>query len=192
MDASILFKERSMATVTLKGNECNLAGNEVNVGGVAPAVTVVASEGLADKVVGGPSEKIQVIAVVPSLDTPVCAAETRKFNEEAASITDAEVVVVSMDLPFAASRFCAAEGIENLTVTSDFRNKDFANTYGVLIADGPLAGVTCRAIFVVNKDGRVTYKQIVPEITDEPDYAAALNAAKGVGALGVSCCGVCQ
>ncbi len=181
-----------MATVMLKGNECNLAGNEINVGGVAPQVTVVASEDLADKVVGGPSDKVQVIVVVPSLDTPVCAAETRKFNAEAASIADAEVVVVSMDLPFAASRFCAAEGIENLTVASDFRNKAFANDYGVLIADGPLAGVTCRAIFVVNKDGRVTYKQIVPEITDEPDYAAALNAAKGVGALGVSCCGSCQ
>ena len=181
-----------MATVTLKGSECNLTGNEVNVGSVAPQVTVVASEGLEDKVVGGASENVQVIIVVPSLDTPVCATETRKFNEEAASITGTDVTVVSMDLPFAASRFCAAEGIENLTVASDFRNKAFANAYGVLIADGPLAGVTCRAIFVVNKDGRVTYKQIVPEITDEPDYAAALNAAKGVGSLGVSCCGSCQ
>lgn len=181
-----------MATVTLKGNECNLAGNEIGMGDVAPQVTVVASEGLEDKVVGGASDNVQIIVVVPSLDTPVCAAETRKFNQEAASITGTTITVVSMDLPFAASRFCTTEGIDNLTVTSDFRNKDFANAYGVLIADGPLAGVTCRAIFVVNKDGRITYKQIVPEITDEPDYAAALTAAKGVGSLGVSCCGSCQ
>ena len=181
-----------MTTVLLKGNECNLAGDEINVDDVAPQVTVVASEGLADKVVGGSSDKVQVIVVVPSLDTPVCATETRKFNDEAASIFGSEVVVVSMDLPFAASRFCSTEGIENLTVTSDFRNKEFANAYGVLIADGALAGLTCRAIFVVNKDGRITYKQIVPEITDEPDYAAALSAAKSAGSLGVSCCGTCQ
>lgn len=181
-----------MATVTLKGNECNLAGSEVSMGGVAPQVTVVAAEGLADKVVGGASDKVQVLVVVPSLDTPVCAAETRKFNDEAASIEGAEVIVISMDLPFAASRFCETEGIEHLTVTSDFRNKAFANAYGVLIADGPLAGVTCRAIFVVNKDGRITHKQIVPEITDEPDYGSALSAVKSAGSLGVSCCGFCQ
>ena len=181
-----------MATVTLKGNECNLAGNEISVGAVAPQVTVVASEGLADKVVGGASDNVQVIVVGASLDTPVCAAETRKFNAEAASISGAEVTVVSMDLPFAAGRFCEAEGIDNLTVTSDFRNKEFANNYGVLLADGPLAGITCRAVFVVNKDGRVTYKQIVPEVTDEPDYGAALAAVTSAGSLGVSCCGSCQ
>ena len=181
-----------MTTVTLKGNECNLTGNEVNVGDVAPQVTVVNAEGLADKVVGGASEKVQVIVVVPSLDTPVCAAETRKFNVEAAGIPGAEITVVSMDLPFAASRFCTTEGIDNLTVTSDFRNKDFANAYGVLIANGALAGVTCRAIFVVNKDGRIVYKQIIPEITEEPDYTAAISAAKEATLLGASCCGTCQ
>jgi len=167
-----------MATVTLKGNACNLAGTEINVGSAAPKITVVASEGLADKVVGGASDKVQLIVVVPSLDTPVCAAETRRFNTEAAGIDGVEVTVVSMDLPFAAGRFCSAEGIEGLTVTSDFRNKDFSNAYGVLIADGPLAGVTCRAIFVVGKDGNVTYKEIVPEITEEPNFEAAIAAAK--------------
>lgn len=167
-----------MATVTLKGNEVKLAGNEVNVGDAAPAVTVVNSDGLADKTVGGACDKAQLIVVVPSLDTPVCAAETRKFNEQAASIDGIDTTVVSMDLPFAASRFCSAEGIDNLTVASDFRNKDFANAYGVLVAEGPLAGVTCRAIFVVNKEGKVTYKQLVPEITAEPNYDEALEAAK--------------
>jgi len=87
-----------------------------------------------------------------------------------------------MDLPFAAGRFCSAEGIENLTVASDFRNKDFANAYGVLIAEGPLAGVTARAIFVVDKDGTIVYKQLVPEITEEPEYEEALEAAKAAAA----------
>ncbi len=162
-----------MATTMLKGNVVNLAGNDVNVGDKAPVVNVVAQD-LSEVEVGG---KAQVIVVVPSLDTPVCAAETRKFNEEAAK-SDAEVVVVSMDLPFAMGRFCTTEGIENLKVGSDFRNKDLAKAYGVLIAEGPLAGVTCRAIFVTDEEGTVTYKEICPEITEEPNYEAALSALK--------------
>lgn len=166
-----------MATTKLKGNDVNLAGNEVNVGDSAPVVKVVAKD-LSEIEVGGAQGKVQVIVVVPSLDTPVCAAETRKFNEEAAKIENAGVTVVSMDLPFAMGRFCTTEGIENLQVGSDFRNKDFANAYGVLVADGPLAGVTCRAIFVVDANGKVTYKEIVPEITEEPNYDSALAAIK--------------
>ena len=160
-----------MATTNLKGNPVNLAGTEVNVGDKAPVVSVVGQD-LSDIEIGG---KAQVIVVVPSLDTPVCAAETRKFNEEAAK-SEAEVVVVSMDLPFAMGRFCTTEGIENLKVGSDFRNKDFANAYGVLIADGPLAGVTCRAIFVTDENGVVKYKELCPEITEEPNYESALAA----------------
>jgi len=167
-----------MATTKLKGNTVNLKGNEVNVGDKAPEVTVVNSDGLADKVVGGASGKKQLIVVVPSLDTAVCATETRQFNAKAAELENVDVTVVSMDLPFAAGRFCSTEGIDNLVVASDFRNKDFANAYGVLIADGALAGVTCRAIFVVNEEGVVTYKEIVPEITEEPKYDEALEAAK--------------
>ncbi|HEX5623153.1 MAG TPA: thiol peroxidase [Sulfuricurvum sp.] len=167
-----------MATTMLKGNVVNLAGNTVNVGDKAPEVTVVASAGLADKVVGGATGKKQLIVVVPSLDTPVCATETRNFNKKAAEIDGVDVTVVSMDLPFAAGRFCSTEGIESLTVCSDFRNKAFANAYGVLIADGALAGVTCRAIFAVDANGIVTYKEICPEITEEPNYDAALAAVK--------------
>ena len=167
-----------MATVTLKGNVCNLCGTDVNVGDAAPEITVVNSAGLANKVVGGAGDKAQLIVVVPSLDTPVCASETRKFNEKAAAISGVDTTVVSMDLPFAAGRFCTAEGIENLTVASDFRNKDFANAYGVLLGGSVLAGVTCRAIFVVDANGVVTYKEIVPEITEEPNYDAALAAVK--------------
>lgn len=167
-----------MATTMLKGNLVNLAGREVNVGDNAPVVTVTNSDGLGDKVVGGSCDKVQLLVVVPSLDTPVCATETRNFNQKASEIDGVEITVISMDLPFAGGRFCSTEGISSLTVASDFRNKDFANNYGVLIADGALRGVTCRAIFVVGKDGKVTYKEIVPEITAEPNYDEALTAAK--------------
>jgi len=160
-----------MATTKLKGQIVNLAGNEINIGDKAPEVTVIAHD-LSEIKIGG---KAQIIAAVPSLDTPICAEETRKFNEDAAQ-TDIEVVVVSMDLPFAAGRFCTTEGIENLKVGSDFRNKDFANAYGVLIADGPLKGVTCRAIFVTNDQGIIIHKEICEDITDEPNYHAVFDA----------------
>jgi thiol peroxidase len=162
----------------LKGNTVNLAGNEVNVGDKAPEIVVTNSEGLADVTVGGAQGVKQLLVVVPSLDTEVCATETRQFNAKASEIEGVKTTVISMDLPFASGRFCSAEGIDKLTVASDFRNKDFANAYGVLIADGPLAGVTCRAIFAIDENGVVTYKEIVPEITAEPDYEAALSAVK--------------
>ena len=166
-----------MASTALKGNLVNLAGTEVNVGDNAPEVVVVGKD-LSEIKVGGASGKTQILVVVPSLDTAVCAAEARRFNTEAAAVEGATVTVISMDLPFAMGRFCTTEGIENLSTGSDFRNKDFANSYGVLLADGPLAGVTARAIFIVNAEGVITYKEIVPEITSEPEYEAALAAAK--------------
>jgi len=164
-----------MATVTFKNDTvCNLAGTEINVGDTAPVVTVVnCNPMLQDEQIGG-SDKVQMVVVVPSLDTPVCDAETRRFNTEASSIDGVEVITVSMDLPFAAAKFCSTAGIDNLKVCSDFRNKDFSNA----LADGPLAGVTARCIFVIGKDGKVAYKQLVPEITAEPDYAEAIAAAK--------------
>lgn len=158
-----------MANVTLKGNVVNLTGDELNVGDNAPKVTLVAAD-LSEIEVGNGK---QVLVVVPSLDTPVCAAEARKFNEQVAQ--KAEVVVISMDLPFAMGRFCTTEGINNLKVGSDFRSKAFAKSYGVLLDDGPLKGLTCRAIFIV-ENGKISYKQIVPEITAEPDYDAVLAA----------------
>jgi thioredoxin-dependent peroxiredoxin len=167
-----------MATTKFKGTEVELVGNEVKVGDKAPVVTVVNSAGLGDVVVGGAQDKKQLIIVVPSLDTGVCATETRNFNAKVAGLEGVTPIIVSLDLPFASGRFCSAEGITNLTVTSDFRNKDFANAYGVLLGGSVLAGVTCRAIFVVDTNGVVTYKEIVPEITEEPNYEAALNALK--------------
>ncbi len=168
-----------MATVTFKNDTvCKLAGNEVNVGDKAPEVTVVNCDPmLQDEKVGG-TGKTQLVIAVPSLDTGVCDAETRRFNKEAADLDGIEVVTVSMDLPFAAARWCGAAGIDNIKVCSDFRNKDFGEAYGVLLEDGPLAGVLARVIFVIDKDGNVVYKQVVPEITEEPNYEEALSAAK--------------
>jgi len=180
-----------MATTMLKGNEVQLSGADIKVGSIAPVVTVVAKD-LKDVQVGGKNDKSQIVVVVPSLDTAVCASETRKFNEEAAKVENAEVIVVSMDLPFAMGRFCTTEGIENLTVGSDFRAKAFAKSYGVLIASGALAGVACRAVFVINTDGIVTYKEICPEITEEPNYEAAIAAltlTAPVAPAASSCCG---
>ncbi|HBL16370.1 MAG: lipid hydroperoxide peroxidase [Elusimicrobia bacterium GWA2_69_24] len=168
-----------MATVNLKGNPFKLAGKLPEVGDAAPEVSLAGAD-LSEKKVGGAQGKTQILVVVPSVDTPVCATETRKFNESAAAVPGAEITVISMDLPFAAKRFCAAEGIKNVSTASDFRRKEFAKAYGVLIAEGPLEGLTCRAIFIVGKDGRLAYKQLVPEVSQEPDYAAALAAADSV------------
>ena len=166
-----------------------LSGISVNVGDEAPIVNLVGKD-LSDIQIGGKKGVAQVIVVVPSLDTPVCEAETRKFNEEIAKNELVQVTVVSMDLPFAMGRFCTTAGIENLVVGSDFRNKDFANAYGVLIANGALAGVTCRAIFVIDPNGIITYKEICPEITAEPEYNALKDAISKV--TDVTCCGSCQ
>jgi len=163
-----------MATTKFKGEDVELLGNEINVGDKAPEVTVVNSEGLGDVVVGGAQGTKQLLIVVPSLDTGVCATETRNFNAKAAQLEGVKTVVISLDLPFASGRFCSAEGIDKLTVASDFRNKDFANAYGVLLGGSVLAGVTCRAIFAVDENGVVTYKELVPEITEEPNYDAAI------------------
>ena len=164
-------------TTKLKGNEVALYGNQVNVGERAPIVTLP-NKGLAEVTIGGASDKAQLIIAVPSLDTPVCATETRKFNEEAAKVENAVVCVVSMDLPFAAGRFCSTEGVENLDVLSDYREKCFSTQYGTLIAEGALRGLSARAIFVIDKEGKIAYKEIVPEITEEPNYEEALNALK--------------
>ena len=172
-----------MATVTFKNDTvCNLTGNEVNVGDEAPEVIVVNSNPmLQDEKIGGKG-RTQLVIAVPSLDTPVCDAETRRFNEEASKLDGVDVVTVSMDLPFAAARWCGAAGVDNIKVCSDFRNKDFGKNYGVLLADGPLAGLLARVIFVIDKDGKVVYKQVVPEITQEPNYEEALEAAKKAAA----------
>jgi len=179
-----------MTKVKFKGEiEVNLSGTELNVGDIAPVVSGVGVD-LNDIQIGGEQGKAQVIVAVPSLDTDVCAREARRFNEEASKIENTEVIIVSMDLPFAIKRFCTTEGIENLKVASDFRAKAFAKSYGVLQANGPLAGLTARAVFIINPSGKITYKEIVPEITNEPNYDAVLTALKD--ATSTSCCGSCH
>ena len=185
-----------MSTVTYKNDTvCNLSGNTINVGDMSPKTTVVnCNPMLQDEIIGGSQNKVQLVVVVPSLDTPVCDAEARKFNELAAELKGVKTTIISMDLPFAASRFCSTADVQNINVCSDFRNKEFANAYGMLLADGPLSGLMCRAIYVIDTDGEVCYKQLVPEITDEPDYATAITAARELVEVSLepdmgSCCG---
>ncbi len=160
-----------------KGTPVNLAGNDLDVGDMAPVVTVVGAD-LEDIEIGGAKDQVQLIISVPSLDTSTCAAETRRFNEEVGNLEICTTAVISMDLPFASSKFCSTEGIDNLVVGSDYVDKEFANAYGVLMEDGKLKGLCARAVFVVNRSGEITYRQIVPEVTDEPDYEEVLSAIK--------------
>ena len=168
----------SKNTTKFKGEDVTLEGTLINVGDSAPTIIATGTD-LNDVEFGGAGDKVQLIIAVPSLDTTTCAAETRRFNKEVESLAIVDTFVVSMDLPFASQRFCSTEGISNLTVASDYINKDFAKAYGVLMADNKLKGLCARAIFVIDKNGEVVYKEIVPEVTNEPDYEAALEAIKG-------------
>ncbi len=166
-----------MQTTTFKGTTVNLSGTEINVGDKAPSVTATGTD-LSDVTIGGAKDKVQLIITVPSLDTATCAAETRRFNVDVNNLDICETTVVSMDLPFAADRFCSTEGIENLTVASDYIDKDVSKAYGVLMADNKLVGLSARSVFVIDRNGEVVYKEIVAEVTDEPNYEAALEAIK--------------
>nr|WP_321268122.1 thiol peroxidase [uncultured Sulfurimonas sp.] len=166
-----------MQTTTFKGSTVNLAGNELKVGDMAPSVIATGTD-LSDVEIGGAKDKIQLIITVPSLDTATCAAETRRFNVDVNNLDICETTVVSMDLPFAADRFCSTEGIENLTVASDYINKDVSKAFGVLMDDNKLKGLSARAIFVIDRSGTIVYKEIVAEVTAEPNYEAALDAIK--------------
>jgi len=167
-----------MASVTLKGTPCNLAGTMPKPGDAAPAFLLTRAD-LSSVSLADLEGKTTVLLTVPSLDTPVCQAEARKFNERAAALKNATVIVASSDLPFAIKRFCAAEGIQNVHAASDLRDRGFGERWGVAIRDGPLAGVLARAAFVVGPDGMVEYSALVPEIAEEPDYDAVLKAAQG-------------
>ena len=164
-----------MATITLQGNTCNTNGDLPEVGSTAPDFTLVDVK-LNDVHLANYTGKKKLLNIVPSLDTPTCATSTKKFNELVAERDDVVVLVVSADLPFASGRFCGMEGIDNVLPLSLMRGKGFAKDYGVLITDGPLAGITARAVVVLDADNTVLYTQLVPEIADEPDYDAALAA----------------
>ncbi len=163
-------------TVTFKGNPLSLEGNTLQAGEKAPDFTLQ-SRSLADINLATYAGKTLILSVVPSLDTSVCALQTKKFNEKAAQLPDSvAVLTVSTDLPFAQGRFCGAEGIDKLETASDHRDTNFGKAYGVLIAEGALARILTRAIFVVNPEGVLSHVEYVSEVTHEPDYEAALNA----------------
>ncbi len=164
-----------MAQTALQGNPVSLSGDLPAVGTAAPDFKLVDKD-LGDKTLADFAGKKKLLNIVPSLDTPVCATSTKRFNEAFASRPDAVALVISADLPFAMGRFCGAEGIDNVVSLSMMRSRNFAKDYGVLIEDGPLAGITARAVVVLDADNRVIYTQLVPEITQEPDYDAALAA----------------
>lgn len=164
-----------MAKITLKGIPCNTSGNLPTKGSHAPEFKLVKSD-LSNLSLSELKGKKLILNIFPSLDTSVCATSVRKFNQLATGKTNTTVLAISKDLPFAHGRFCTAEGITNVTTLSGFRDTAFGKAYGIDIIDGPLAGVYGRSIVVVDEKGKVTYTQLVPEITQEPDYDAALAA----------------
>jgi thioredoxin-dependent peroxiredoxin len=164
-----------MANVTLHGTEFHTSGELPAVGSTAPDFHLVNGK-LNDVQLADYSGKKKLLNIVPSLDTPTCATSTKKFNEQVQGMEDVAVLVISADLPFAQGRFCGMEGIENVLPLSLMRTRSFAKDYGVLLTDGPLAGITARAVVVLDANNTVLYTQLVPEIGDEPDYEAALAA----------------
>jgi thiol peroxidase len=164
-----------MAQVTLKGNPIHTNGELPQVGAPAPAFKLTGGD-LRDVTLADYKGKKKVLNIVPSLDTAVCATSTRRFNEAAGKLPNTVVLVVSADLPFASKRFCTTEGLKNVVPLSLMRDKSFAKDYGVLLQDGPLAGICARAVVVVDENDRVTYTQLVPEIGQEPDYDKAILA----------------
>ena len=164
-----------MSSVTLKGNPVRVGGQLPVVGSQAPAFSLVGTD-LADRSLADFAGKRKLLNIFPSVDTGVCAASVRHFNQDAAKLANTVVLCISADLPFAQARFCGAEGIENVVMLSTMRGRAFLHDYGVALEDGPLAGVAARAVVVLDADDRVLHAQLVPEITSEPDYAAALAA----------------
>ena len=166
-----------MATVTLKGNPVAVSGNLPKKGDAAPDFSLTGKD-LADVSLKTYAGKRKVLNIVPSLDTPTCAQSTRVFNQKASGMNNTVVLVVSADLPFAMSRFCSTEGLNNVVTLSTFRGRDFHGKFGVDVADGPLKGLTARAVVVLDENNKVLHSQLVPEIATEPDYEAALAALK--------------
>lgn len=164
-----------MATITFKGNSVTTNGDLPAVGSRAPNFRLVGAD-LSDVSLANFRGKKKLLNIVPSLDTPVCATSTKKFNERAQGRDDTVVLIVSADLPFAQSRFCSAENTGHVKTLSMMRGDDFARDYGVLIQDGPLAGLAARAVVVVDESDKVRYTQLVPEIAQEPDYDKAVAA----------------
>lgn len=166
-----------MATITLKGQPIHTAGNLPKPGAKAPPFKLTGGD-LADVGLEKFSGKTKILNIVPSLDTGVCAASAQRFNEEVSKMGNVVLLNISADLPFAAQRFCESHSLKNIVTLSTFRSPAFGKDYGVAITDGPLAGLMSRAVLVLDARDRLVYAQQVPEIAQEPDYAAALAAAR--------------
>ena len=164
-----------MTTVTLAGNPISVAGRLPQTGEQVADFTLTGKD-LGDASLSKFEGKRKLLNIVPSLDTPVCAKSTRVFNEKAASLENTVVLVIAADLPFAMGRFCGSEGLDQVITLSTFRHHDFHQRMGVDITDGPLRGLTARAVVVLDANDKVLYSQLVPEIKQEPDYEAALAA----------------
>ena len=164
-----------MTKIAFKGNPVQTSGSLPQVGDKAPDFTLV-NTSLEDVKLSDFKGKTVVLNIFPSLDTGVCATSVRKFNEKAGSLDNIVILGISSDLPFAAGRFCSVEGIKNTIALSLFRNDSFAKDYGVLQIDGPMKGLTARAVVIINPEGNVIYNQMVPEITEEPDYNTAIDS----------------
>lgn len=163
--------------VTHLGNPIKVDGTFPQVGQKAPQFSLV-NRDLADVTLANFSGKKKVLNIVPSLDTPVCALSTRKFNEQASNMDNTAVLIIAADLPFAMSRFCDAEGLDKVVTLSTMRGANFMQDYGVAIAEGPFAGITARAVIVLDESDTIVHAELVPEIADEPNYDAALAALK--------------
>jgi len=167
--------------VTLAGNPIKVEGSFPKVGDHAPDFSLVNRE-LKDVTLADFAGKKKVLNIVPSLDTPVCAISTRKFNEKASNMDNTVVLIIAADLPFAMSRFCDTEGLDKVVTLSTMRGAEFMRNYGVALTDGPLAGITARAVVVLDENDKVIHAELVPEIKDEPNYdttLAALESASG-------------
>jgi len=162
-----------MSVTKFKGNPVNTFGDLPVVGSKAPSFELVKSD-LSDLKLEDLSGKRVILNIFPSLDTAVCAASVRRFNVEAAKLPNTVVVCISKDLPFAHSRFCTTEGINNVVTASEFRSNNFGKSYGVMMTDGPLRGLMARSVVVIDEGGKVVYNELVPEITQEPDYESAI------------------
>ena len=166
-----------MSTVYFKSTPVEVYGELPVVGAIAPEFNLT-SNALTDITRADFPGKRLVLNIFPSLDTDVCAASVRRFNQEASKLDNVAVLCVSMDLPFAMGRFCTINGLENVVAASAFRSPEFARDYGVMMVDGPLKGLLARAVVVLDEDGRVIYRELVEEITNEPDYEAAVSVLK--------------
>lgn len=164
-----------MSSVKFKGNPIHVDGQFPKLGDQAPAFQLVAGD-LSEKSLSDFAGKRKVLNIFPSIDTGVCAASVRHFNQDAASLENAVVLCISADLPFAQARFCGAEGIQNVTMLSMMRGREFLEDYGVAMTDGPLAGLAARAVVVLDEHDKVIHAQLVDDIINEPDYDTALKA----------------